>query len=248
MREVIARLVDNSEWDEYKAGYGQTILCGYARIDGWSVGIVANQRQIVKTREGEMQIGGVIYGDAADKAARFIMNCNQRNIPLVFLQDVTGFMVGKKSEHSGILKDGAKLVNAVANSTVPKFTFVVGNSYGAGNYAMCGRSYDPRLMFSLPNSRIAVMGPEQAANVLLSIEIGRLKNSGEEPDEEKIRALREKIENKYKEELDPVYAAARLWVDGIIDPVEIRRIVSLGIEAASHAPELEKFNVGVIQT
>ncbi len=248
MREVIARLVDNSEWDEYKAGYGQTILCGYARIDGWSVGIVANQRQIVKTREGEMQIGGVIYGDAADKAARFIMNCNQRNIPLVFLQDVTGFMVGKKSEHSGILKDGAKLVNAVANSTVPKFTFVVGNSYGAGNYAMCGRSYDPRLMFSLPNSRIAVMGPEQAANVLLSIEIGRLKNSGEEPDEEKIRALREKIENKYKEELDPVYAAARLWVDGIIDPVEIRKIVSLGIEAASHTPELEKFNVGVIQT
>jgi 3-methylcrotonyl-CoA carboxylase beta subunit len=248
VREFIARITDNSEWDEYKAGYGQTILCGYARIDGWSVGIVANQRMIVRNTAGEVQIGGVIYGDAADKAARFILNCNQRHIPLVFLQDVTGFMVGKKSEHSGILKDGAKLVNAVANSTVPKFTFVIGNSYGAGNYAMCGRSYDPRLMFSLPNSQIAVMGPQQAANTLLGIEIGRLKQKGEDITPEREAELRHTIESKYNEELDPTYAAARLWVDGIIDPVMIPQIVSIGIEAANHVPAIDRFNVGVIQT
>ena len=248
VQEIIARLVDNSEWDEYKAGYGQTIICGYARIDGWSVGIIANQRLMTKTRNGETQIGGVIYSDSADKATRFILNCNQRHIPLIFLEDVTGFMVGKQSEHGGILKDGAKLVNAVANSTVPKFTFVIGNSYGAGNYAMCGRSYDPRLMFTLPNSRIAVMGPEQAANVLLGIELNRLKTSGEETDDKKKQDLKERIVAKYTKELDPVYAAARLWVDGIIDPVEIRPIIAMGIEMASHVPKIEKFNVGVIQT
>lgn len=248
MREIIGRLVDQSEWDEYKAGYGQTILCGYARVDGWPVGIVANQRLVSRTHDGETQIGGVIYSDSADKAARFIMNCNQRKIPLVFLQDVTGFMVGKKSEHEGILKDGAKMVSAVSNSTVPKFTFVVGNSHGAGNYAMCGRSYDPRLMFSLPNSRIAVMGPEQASNTLLAIEIGRMKAQNKEVDQQAQKELKERIEAKYREELDPVYAASRLWVDGIIDPVEIRPIISMGIEMASHVPEIKKFNVGVIQT
>jgi 3-methylcrotonyl-CoA carboxylase beta subunit len=248
MREIIARLVDDSEWDEYKAGYGKTMLCGYARLDGWSLGIVANQRLVSKSGSGEMQIGGVIYGDAADKAARFILNCNQRHIPLLFLQDVTGFMVGKKSEHSGILKDGAKLVNAVANSVVPKFTVLVGNSFGAGNYAMCGRSYDPRLLFSLPGSRIAVMGPEQAANTLLGIEIKRRTANGEEISEAERKELAQAITAKYEAELDPVYAAARLWVDAIISPQEIRQHISLGIEMADHSAPLPPLQTGVFQT
>ncbi len=247
MREIIYRLVDNSEFDEYKALYGKTLICGYARIDGWAVGIVANQRSMVKTRKGEMQMGGVIYSDSADKAARFIMNCNQRKIPLVFLQDVSGFMVGSKAEHGGIIKDGAKMVNAVANSTVPKFTIIVGNSYGAGNYAMCGKAYDPRLIFAWPTAQIAVMSGASAAKTLLQIKVATLKSQGKEIAKEEEESLLKEITDRYNEQLSPYYAAARLWVDGVIDPLETRQAISIGIEAANHAP-VEKFNVGVIQT
>ncbi|MCO6495809.1 MAG: acyl-CoA carboxylase subunit beta [Bacteroidetes bacterium] len=244
--EVIKRLVDNSEFEQYKEGFGKTIICGYGRIDGWAVGIVANNRLLVKTKKGEMQFGGVIYSDSADKAARFIMNCNQKKIPLVFLQDVTGFMVGSKSEHGGIIKDGAKMVNAMSNSTVPKFTIIIGNSYGAGNYAMCGKAYDPRLIYAWPSAGIAVMGGEQAAKVLLQIEKSALKAKGETMSEEEEKALLEKIVSRYNRQLSPYYAAARLWVDGVIDPLETRKIISEGISAANHAP-IEKFNVGVLQ-
>ncbi len=247
--DIIERLVDNSEFDEYKALYGKSILCGTARIDGWAVGIVANQRKVVKTKKGEMQMGGVIYSDSADKAARFIMNCNQRKIPLLFLQDVSGFMVGSKSEHGGIIKDGAKMVNAMANSVVPKFTIIMGNSYGAGNYAMCGKAYDPRLIYAWPSAQIAVMSGAAAAKTLLQIKVATLKSKGEKeitPEEEK-KMLAE-ITDKYNEELSPYYAAARLWVDGIIDPLETRKVISMGIEAADHAPIEKPFNVGIIQT
>lgn len=224
-----------------------TILCGYARIDGWAVGIVANQRKIVKTKKGEMRMGGVIYSDSADKAARFIMNCNQRKIPLLFIQDVSGFMVGSKAEHGGIIKDGAKMVNAMANSTVPKFTLIVGNSYGAGNYAMCGKAYDPRLIYAWPTAQIAVMSGASAAKTLLQIKVGALKAQGKTIAKEEEDTLLKEITDRYNEQLSPYYAAARLWVDGVIDPLETRQMVSIGIEAANHAP-LEKFNVGVIQT
>jgi len=244
---LIRCLTDNSEFEQYKEGYGKTILCGYARIDGWAVGIVANNRQVVRSKKGEMQLGGVIYSDSADKAARFIMNCNQKKIPLVFLQDVTGFMVGSRSEHGGIIKDGAKMVNAVANSTVPKFTIITGNSFGAGNYAMCGKAYDPRLIFSWPTGRIAVMGGEQAAKTLLQIEKARLEAKGAPQDQAAEQALLERITQKYQEQMSPYYAAARLWVDGIIDPLETRKVISLGIEAANHAPVMP-FSTGVIQT
>lgn len=252
MYEIIKRLVDNSEFDEYKAGYGQTIITGYARIDGWAVGIIANQRKIVKTtgaktKPSEMQFGGVIYSDSADKATRFIANCNQKKIPLVFLQDVTGFMVGSKSEHGGIIKDGAKMVNAVSNSVVPKFTVVVGNSYGAGNYAMCGKAYDPRLIFAWPSAELAVMGGAQAAKVLLQIEASSLKAKGEELTPEKEAELFEKIKAKYDAQVSPYYAAARLWTDAIIDPLDTRKWISMGIEAANHAPIEKQFNLGVIQ-
>lgn len=245
--KLIECLTDNSEFEEYKEGYGKTIICGYARIDGWAVGIVANNRSISKSKKGEMQFGGVIYNDSADKAARFIMNCNQKKIPLVFLQDVTGFMVGSRSEHAGIIKDGAKMVNAMSNSTVPKFTIIVGNSYGAGNYAMCGKAYDPRLIYAWPSARIAVMGGEQAAKVLLQIEKASLEAKGEKitPDAEK--ALLDKITARYEKQLSPYYAASRLWVDGIIDPIETRKVISEGINMANHA-EVKPFNVGVIQT
>ena len=245
--KLIKSLVDDSKFDEYKKLYGKTIVCGYGRIDGWAVGIVANQRKVVKNKKGEMQMGGVIYSDSADKAARFIMNCNQRKIPLVFLQDVSGFMVGSKAEHGGIIKDGAKMVNAMANSTVPKFTFIVGNSYGAGNYAMCGKAYDPRLIYAWPTAQIAVMSGASAAKTLLQIKVATLKAQGKELSAEEEGELLDEITNKYNEELSPYYAASRLWVDGIIDPVETRKVVSMGIEAANHAP-VEKFNVGVIQT
>ncbi|MDX1620444.1 MAG: carboxyl transferase domain-containing protein, partial [Nitriliruptorales bacterium] len=248
MREVLARIVDAEAWTEYKAGYGQTVLCGYARIDGWSVGIVANQRRVVRTKTGEMQVGGVIYSDSADKAARFIMNCNQKRIPLVFFQDVTGFMVGKRAEHGGIIKDGAKMVNAVANSTVPKFTVVVGNSYGAGNYAMCGRAYDPRLMLAWPTARIAVMGGAQAAKTLLQIQVRTLEKQGKTISDEEREELLHTIERRYEEQTTPYYAAARLWVDALIDPAETRRWLSRAIEMANLNPELPPFNPGVIQT
>jgi acetyl-CoA carboxylase carboxyltransferase component len=247
MREVIERLVDNSEFDEYKALYGKTLLCGYARIDGWAVGIVANQRKMVKTKKGEMQMGGVIYSDSADKAARFIMNCNQRKIPLVFLQDVTGFMVGSKSEHNGIIKDGAKMVNAMANSVVPKFTIVVGNSYGAGNYAMCGKAYDPRLIFAWPSAQIAVMSGASAAKTLLQIRVAALEAKGQKITPEEEAKLLEEITEIYNNQLSPYYAAARLWIDGIIDPLDTRKVISMGIEAANHAPITKRYNVGVIQ-
>ncbi|MDO5104859.1 acyl-CoA carboxylase subunit beta [Capnocytophaga sp.] len=247
MMEIILRLVDNSEFDEYKAGYGQTLITGYARIDGWAVGIVANQRKVVKTKKGEMQFGGVIYSDSADKATRFIANCNQKKIPLVFLQDVTGFMVGSKSEHGGIIKDGAKMVNAVANSVVPKFTVVVGNSYGAGNYAMCGKAYDPRLIVSWHSGNIAVMGGAQAAKVLLQIETASLKKKGETISAEQETELFNRIKSKYDEQISPYYAAARLWTDAIIDPLETRKWISIGIEAADHAPIEKPFNLGVLQ-
>jgi acetyl-CoA carboxylase carboxyltransferase component len=245
--EIIKRLVDDSEFDEYKALYGKTILCGYARIDGWAVGIIANQRKVVKTKKGEMQMGGVIYSDSADKTARFIMNCNQRKIPLIFFQDVSGFMVGSKAEQGGIIKDGAKMVNAMANSTVPKFTFIVGNSYGAGNYAMCGKAYDPRLIYAWPTAQIAVMSGNSAAKTLLQIRIGTLKSQGKEISKEEEAQLLKEIMDRYNEQLSPYYAAARLWVDGVIDPLDTRKIISMGIEAANHAP-VKKFNVGVIQT
>lgn len=247
MMEIINRMVDNSEFDEYKAGYGQTIITGYARIDGWAVGIVANQRKVVKSKQGEMQFGGVIYSDSADKSTRFIANCNQKKIPLVFLQDVTGFMVGSKSEHGGIIKDGAKMVNAVANSVVPKFTVVIGNSYGAGNYAMCGKAYDPRLIFAWPSAELAVMGGTQAAKVLAQIEASSLKKQGKVVDEKVEQELFDKIKARYDEQVSPYYAASRLWTDGIIDPLETRTWISMGIEAANHSPIEKKFNLGVIQ-
>jgi len=246
--EVIERLVDGSEFQQYKEKYGQSIVCGYGRIDGWAVGIVANQRKVVKTAKGEMRFGGVIYSDSADKASRFIMNCNQRKIPLVFLQDVTGFMVGTRSEHGGIIKDGAKLVSAVSNSTVPKFTIIMGNSYGAGNYAMCGKAYDPRLIVAWPTAKIAVMGGEQAAKTLMQIQVASMKAKGEEPDEEAQKELFNKIKSRYDRQTTPYYAAARLWVDAIIDPLETRKWISTGIEAANHNPVVEKFNIGVVQT
>ncbi|MBX7203067.1 MAG: acyl-CoA carboxylase subunit beta [Bacteroidia bacterium] len=247
MLEVIHRLVDNSSFDEYKEKYGQTILCGLARIDGWAVGIVANQRKVLRSKKGEMQIGGVIYSDSADKAARFIMNCNQKKIPLVFLQDVTGFMVGSRSEQGGIIKDGAKMVNAMANSVVPKFTVVVGNSYGAGNYAMCGKAYDPRLMLAWPTAQLAVMGGAQAAKVLLQIEVSSLKAKGKEISPEDEKALYDKIFNHYQETTSIYYSAARLVVDAVIDPLDTRKVLSMGIEAANHAPIEKRYNVGVIQ-
>ncbi|NRB59027.1 MAG: acyl-CoA carboxylase subunit beta [Winogradskyella sp.] len=252
MNEIIKRLVDNSEFEEYKAGYGQTIITGYARIDGWAVGIVANQRQIVKTKgaktkPSEMQFGGVIYNDSADKATRFIANCNQKKIPLVFLQDVTGFMVGSKSEHSGIIKDGAKMVNAVSNSVVPKFTIVIGNSYGAGNYAMCGKAYDPRLIAAWPSAELAVMSGKSAAKVLLQIETASLKKKGETITKEKEEELYNKIKSRYDNQVSPYYAAARLWTDGIINPLDTRTWISMGIEAANHAPIDKPFNLGVLQ-
>ena len=246
--DIIKRLVDDSVFDEYKSAYGKTIVCGTARIDGWSVGIVANQRKVVKTKKGEIQIGGVIYNDSADKAARFIMNCNQKKIPLVFLQDVTGFMVGSKSEHAGIIKDGAKLVNAVSNSVVPKFTIIMGNSFGAGNYAMCGKAYDPRLIVAWPSAKIAVMGGAQAAKTLLQIQVASLKAKGETITPETEKALLDKITNHYNETMDPYYAASRLWVDAIIDPLDTRKWISMGIEMADHAPIEKSFNVGVLQT
>ncbi|MGY5847493.1 acyl-CoA carboxylase subunit beta [Salegentibacter sp. HM20] len=246
--EIIKRLVDNSEIEEYKAGYGQSIITGYARIDGWAVGIVANQRKIVKTKKGEMQFGGVIYSDSADKATRFIANCNQKKIPLVFLQDVTGFMVGSKSEHGGIIKDGAKMVSAVSNSVVPKFTVIMGNSYGAGNYAMCGKAYDPRLIVAWPSAELAVMGGTQAAKVLAQIETAALEKKGEKVDAEKEKEVFEKIKSRYDEQTSPYYAAARLWTDAIIDPLDTRKWISKGIEAANHAPITKDFNLGVIQT
>ena len=247
MLEIIKRLVDKSEFDQYKEGYGQTILTGYARIDGWAVGIVANQRKLVKTKKGEMQFGGVIYNDSADKATRFIANCNQKKIPLVFLQDVTGFMVGSKSEHGGIIKDGAKMVNAVSNSVVPKFTIIVGNSYGAGNYAMCGKAYDPRLIVAWPSAQLAVMSGDAAAKVLLQIETASLKKQGEEITPEKEAALYDKIKSRYDNQISPYYAAARIWTDGVINPLETRTWISMGIEAANHAPIEKKFNLGLLQ-
>lgn len=248
MYEIIKRLVDNSEFDEYKADYGKTLICCYARIEGWAVGIVANQRKIVKSKKDGMQFGGVIYSDSADKATRFIANCNQKKIPLVFLQDVTGFMVGSKSEHGGIIKDGAKMVNAVSNSVVPKFTVIIGNSYGAGNYAMCGKAYDPRLIFAWPSAQLAVMGGEQAAKVLLQIQEASLKSKGEEIDEKKKEKLLKEITAKYNAQTSPYYAAARLWTDAVIDPLDTRKWISMGIEAANHAPIEKPFNLGVIQT
>jgi 3-methylcrotonyl-CoA carboxylase beta subunit len=248
MNEIILRLLDNSEFEEYKKGFGQSIICGLGRVDGWAVGIVANQRKVLKSKKGEMQFGGVIYSDSADKATRFIMNCNQKKIPLVFLQDVTGFMVGSRAEHGGIIKDGAKMVNAVANSVVPKFTFILGNSYGAGNYAMCGKAYDPRLIYAWPTAKIAVMGGSQAAKTLVQIQSAGLKNKGMEIDEAKEAELLKEITERYNSQTTPYYAAARLWVDGIIDPLETRKIISMGIEAANHSPIEKKFSVGIIQT
>ncbi len=245
--KLIEQLVDNGEFEQYKKEFGKTIITGFGRINGWAVGIVANNRMLVKTKKGEMQFGGVIYSDSADKAARFIMNCNQKKIPLVFLQDVTGFMVGSRSEHAGIIKDGAKMVNAMANSTVPKFTVIVGNSYGAGNYAMCGKAYDPRLIVAWPTAKIAVMGGEQAAKVLLQIEKASLKKTGQEITEKDEKALLDKIINRYNEQTTPEYAASRLWVDAIIDPTKTRDWICTGIEVANNKP-VEKFNVGVLQT
>ena len=248
MKDIIARLVDNSEFEEYKEGYGQSLICGYARVNGWAVGIVANQREMIKTKKGEMQFGGVIYSDSADKAARFIANCNQKKIPLVFLQDVTGFMVGSRSEHGGIIKDGAKMVNAMANSVVPKFTVIIGNSYGAGNYAMCGKAYDPRLIVAWPTAQLAVMGGEQAAKVLLQIEKASLKTKGKEIDEKAEKLLLKTITDRYDAQISPYYAASRLWTDAIIDPLETRKVISMGIEAANNAPIKEAYNPGIIQS
>ena len=247
MLEIIKRLVDKSEFDQYKQGYGQTILTGYARIDGWAVGIVANQRKLVKTKKGEMQFGGVIYNDSADKATRFIANCNQKKIPLVFLQDVTGFMVGSKSEHSGIIKDGAKMVNAVSNSVVPKFTIIIGNSYGAGNYAMCGKAYDPRLIVAWPSAELAVMSGKSAAKVLLQIETASLKKRGEKITTDKEAELYDQIKSRYDEQISPYYSAARIWTDAVINPLDTRTWISMGIEAANHAPIEKQFNMGVLQ-
>lgn len=248
MQEVIDRLIDESDFEEYKEGYGQSILCGLARVDGWSVGIVANQRKVVKSKKGEMQFGGVIYSDSADKAARFIMNCNQKKIPLVFLQDATGFMVGSRSEHGGIIKDGAKLVNAMANSVVPKFTIIIGNSYGAANYAMCGKAYDPRLIVGWPTAQVAVMGGAQAAKVLVQIEVASLKAKGEVITPEKEAELYNKTKDKYDQQTTPYYAASRIWLDAIINPLDTRKWISMGIEMANNAPITKPYNVGVIQT
>ena len=247
MKEIIKRLVDNSEFDEYKKNYGKSIITAYARIEGWAVGIVANQRMVVKNKKGEMQLGGVIYSDSADKATRFIANCNQKKIPLVFLQDVTGFMVGSKSEHGGIIKDGAKMVNAVSNSVVPKFTIIIGNSYGAGNYAMCGKAYDPRLIIAWPSAELAVMSGNSAAKVLLQIETASLLKKGEEITPEKEKELFDKIKSSYDNQISPYYAAARMWTDAIINPLESRDWISMGIEAANQAPIEKKFNLGVLQ-
>jgi 3-methylcrotonyl-CoA carboxylase beta subunit len=248
MMDIINRLVDNSEFEAYKDLYGQTIVCGLARIEGWAVGILANQRKIVKTKKNEMQMGGVIYSDSADKATRFIINCNQKKIPLVFLQDVTGFMVGSRSEQGGIIKDGAKLVNAMANCVVPKFTIVIGNSYGAGNYAMCGKAFDPRLIYAWPTAQMAVMSGAAAAKTLLQIKVSALQAKGEKIDPATEKKLLEEITSQYNEQLSPYYAASRIWVDGIIDPLETRKVISMGIEAANHAPITKQYNVGVIQT
>jgi len=247
MEEVLECIVDDAEWIPYKADYGKTILCAFARIDGWAVGIVANDRRVVKTAKGQLQVGGVIYSDSADKAARFVMLCNQKRIPLVFFHDVTGFMVGKDSEHGGIIKDGAKLVNAVANSTVPKISIVAGSSYGAGNYAMCGRAYDPRLMLAWPTAKIAVMGGEQAAKVLTQIQIQNLKKQGIQPDEQQQQQIFNDIAQRYESQTSPYYAAARLWVDEIIDPRHTRQYISMAIEMADHRP-VEQFSTGVLQT
>ena len=247
MLEIIKRLVDKSEFDQYKQGYGQTILTGYARIDGWAVGIVANQRKLVKTKKGEMQFGGVIYNDSADKATRFIANCNQKKIPIVFLQDVTGFMVGSKSEHAGIIKDGAKMVNAVSNSIVPKFTVIIGNSYGVGNYAMCGKAYDPRLIVAWPSAELAVMSGNSAAKVLLQIETASLKKRGEKITPEKEAELFDQIKSRYDQQISPYYSAARIWTDAVINPLDTRTWISMGIEAANHAPIEKQFNMGVLQ-
>lgn len=247
MYQILSRLIDGSELDEFKSGYGKTIICGYARIDGWAVGIVANQRAVTKTAKGEMQVGGVIYSDSADKATRFILNCNQKRIPLVFFQDVTGFMVGSRSEHGGIIKDGAKMVNAVANSVVPKFTVITGNSYGAGNYAMCGKAYDPRLIFGWHSAQIAVMGGKQASETLLAIKVQAMEKGGTHITEEQQQQLLREIQSRYETELDPIYAAARLWVDGIIDPLDTRTVLSRGIAAANCNPHIPEFRTGVLQ-
>ncbi|HPZ89560.1 MAG TPA: carboxyl transferase domain-containing protein, partial [Flavihumibacter sp.] len=247
VRDLIACITDNSELDEFKAAYGKTIVCGYARIDGWAVGIVANQRLVVKNKKGEMQLGGVIYNDSADKAARFILNCNQKKIPLVFLQDVTGFMVGSRSEHAGIIKDGAKMVNAVANSVVPKITIITGNSFGAGNYAMCGKAYDPRFIYAWPSARIAVMGGEQAAKTLLQIQVAAMKAKGQEADPVQEKNLLQEIKSRYDKQASPYYAAARLWVDEIIDPADTRRVISRSIDAANHQPNIAPLKTGVFQ-
>jgi len=247
MLEVIERIVDGSEFEQFKEDYGKTIICGYGRIDGWAVGIVANQRKIVKTRKGEMQLGGVIYNDSADKAARFILNCNQKKIPLIFLQDVTGFMVGTRSEHAGIIKDGAKMVNAVANSVVPKITIIIGNSYGAGNYAMCGKAYDPRFIYAWPSAKIAVMGGDQAAKTLLQIQVAALKSKGKEITKEQEKKLLDEISDRYEIQTSPYYAAARLWVDEIIDPLNTRMVISEAIHAANQNPELPDLKLGVFQ-
>ncbi|HVS96809.1 MAG TPA: acyl-CoA carboxylase subunit beta [Puia sp.] len=247
MVDIISRIVDDSVFEQFKEDYGKTILCGYARIDGWAVGIVANQRKVVRTKKGEMQMGGVIYNDSADKAARFILNCNQKKIPLVFLQDVTGFMVGSRSEHAGIIKDGAKMVNAVANSVVPKITVIIGNSYGAGNYAMCGKAYDPRFIYAWPTARIAVMGGEQAARTLLQIQVSAKKTKGKELDPAEEKRLLDEIRQRYDNQTSPYYAAARLWVDAIIDPAETRRVIAEGLHAASHNPYLADLKTGVFQ-
>jgi len=248
MREIILRLLDNSEFEEYKEGYGQSILCGLGRIDGWAVGVIANQRKVVKSTKGEMQFGGVIYSDSADKSARFIMNCNQKKIPLLFLQDVTGFMVGSRSEQGGIIKDGAKMVNAMSNSIVPKFTVIIGNSYGAGNYAMCGKAYDPRLIVGWPTAQVAVMGGAQAAKVIVQIEIASLKAKGELITPEVESELFNRIKDRYDSQTSPYYAAARLWLDAIIHPLDTRKWISMGIEMANHAPLTKAFNVGILQT
>jgi 3-methylcrotonyl-CoA carboxylase beta subunit len=247
MTEIIGRIVDDSAFEQFKEDYGKTILCGYARIDGWAVGIVANQRKVVKSKKGEMQMGGVIYNDSADKAARFIMNCNQKKIPLVFLQDVTGFMVGSRSEQAGIIKDGAKMVNAVANSVVPKITVIIGNSYGAGNYAMCGKAYDPRFIYAWPTARIAVMGGEQAARTLLQIQVGALKARGQVIDPAEEKKLLDQIRERYERQTSPYYAASRLWVDAIIDPADTRRVIAAGLQAAAHNRDLPDFKTGVFQ-
>jgi acetyl-CoA carboxylase carboxyltransferase component len=245
--EMIECITDNSEFEPFKKDYGKTIVCGYARIGGWAVGIVANQRLIVKNKKGEMQLGGVIYNDSADKAARFIMNCNQKKIPLVFLQDVTGFMVGSRSEHAGIIKDGAKMVNAVANSVVPKITIIIGNSFGAGNYAMCGKAYDPRFIYAWPTAKIAVMGGDQAAKTLLQIQVAAMKAKGLTITEAEEQKLLNEIKGRYEKQTSPYYAAARLWVDGIIDPADTRKVIYEGIHAANHNPDLPVFKTGVLQ-